>query len=64
MNATKAINAMTEPELNGSPTEFTKNISKALKYRRMLGASSLNTNNKIATPATLARIKFFTVTVL
>ena len=55
---------MIEPELNGIPTEFTKKISKALKYLRILGAKSLKTNNKMATPAIFAKIKFLIVTVL
>ncbi len=64
MNPSNKINAIIEPELNGNPTVFTKKISKTLKYLRMLGARSLKTNNKMAIPATLARIKFLTVTVL
>ena len=55
---------MIDPELKGSPTEFTKNISNALKYLRMLGAKSLNTNSKTAIPARFAKTKFFTVIVL
>ena len=55
---------MIDPELNGNPTEFTKKISKALKYLRILGARSLKTNNKIAIPARFANIKFLGVTVL
>ena len=45
---TRSTKAMIDPELNGRPTEFTKNISKMLKYLRMLGAKSLNTNSKTA----------------
>ena len=55
---------MIEPELNGNPTELTKKISKALKYLRMLGAKSLNTNKSTAIPAKFARIKFSAVTFL
>ncbi len=56
--------AITEPELNGKPTVFTKNNSKALKSLRILGANNLKTNNKTPTETTLATIKFVTVTVL
>ena len=56
--------AMIDPELKGRPIELIKKISKTLKYLRMLGANSLNTNNKIAIPARFAKIKFLIVTVL
>ena len=56
--------AIIEPELNGSPTLFTKKISKTLNILRIFGANSLKTNNKIATETTLAIIKFCMVTVL
>ena len=52
------------PELNGRPTELTKNISDALKKRRILGAKSLKINNKIPTETTFAMMKFLIVIVL
>jgi hypothetical protein len=61
---TRITKAMIDPELKGRPIVFTKNISKALKYLRILGAKSLNTNSKTAIPARFAKIKFLTVIVL
>jgi hypothetical protein len=53
-----------EPELNGRPIELTKNISEALKKRRILGANNLKIINNMPTETTLAITKFFIVIVL
>ena len=53
--------------INGVPVskqkviEFTKKISIALKYLKILGAKSLKINNNIATETTLAIMKFLMV---
>ena len=48
MTATISNPAIIDPELKGNPILFTKNISKALKKRKIFGASNLNINNNIA----------------
>ena len=55
---TNKIPAIIVPELKGSPISFTKKTSSLLKYSKMLGAKSLNTNIKIATTAILAKMNF------
>ena len=59
--ATKSNPAMIEPELKGSPIEFTKKISKTLNNLRRFGANNLKINNNMATDTTLAMMKFLMV---
>jgi hypothetical protein len=49
------------PELNGKPTELTKNTSKFPNNFRVDGNNNLKMNSRIAAEITLAKMKFLSV---